>query len=109
MKNKNILAITLAVTMGFANAGFFDDIGTSSAAPAIPLPISSKIPAFTNPIVVTSIIANILLFFIISPMITPKLAPKNPNKNILAITLAVTMGFANAGFFDDIGNGMPYF
>jgi hypothetical protein len=40
--------------------------------------ISSKIPAFTNPIVVASIIANMLLFFIIFLMITPKLAPKNP-------------------------------
>ncbi|CAC9646188.1 hypothetical protein [bacterium endosymbiont of Bathymodiolus sp. 5 South] len=34
MKNKNILAITLAVTMGFANAGFFDDIGNGIAGAA---------------------------------------------------------------------------
>jgi hypothetical protein len=72
MKNKNILAITLAETMGFVNAGIFDDIVFGLAG------VSSKIPAFTNPIVVTSIIANILLFFIIFPMITPKLAPKIP-------------------------------
>jgi hypothetical protein len=34
MKNKNILAITLAVTMGFANAGIFDDIGNGIAGAA---------------------------------------------------------------------------
>jgi hypothetical protein len=27
MKNKNILAITLVATMGFANAGILEDIG----------------------------------------------------------------------------------
>ena len=34
MKNKSILAIMLAVTMGFANAGIFDDIGNGIAGAA---------------------------------------------------------------------------
>jgi hypothetical protein len=55
MKNKNILAITLVATMGFANAGILEDIA--------------------NPIVTASVIANIFLFFIIFPVIMPKLAP----------------------------------
>jgi hypothetical protein len=55
--------------------------------------LSSKIPAFANPIVTASVIANIFLFFIIFPVIMPKLAPKNPE-------------LTGLNFFDDIGNGI---
>jgi hypothetical protein len=68
--------------MGFVNAGIFDDIEYSvvraAEGTAHELKVLGKEPAFTNPIVVASIIANMLLFFIIFLMITPKLAPKNP-------------------------------
>jgi hypothetical protein len=47
MKNKNILAITLAVTMGFANAGIFDDIGNGIAG----INHTLSLIIFLNPII----------------------------------------------------------